>query len=370
MNLSAGFFLSFAFLALTWKNVYSQGSWIVKKSFAAPSTETNGLAWDGEHLWHSYNYSPGYIYEIDTGSGRVLKKITTNINNPGDLTWLKGFLWVVDEGDWRLYKVDPADGKILDFIEVGWDIPGHDTIMTNGEVEGVESDGTCLWADWSGTYFFQMDPDTKKTVWWYKKTWSGYADGMTFAYNDIYCVTNEFGIIQLDPCTGAKIYTYVEPSGQGTWGPEGMTFDGQYWWYADNDQDIIYQIELTDDYQTKRRSLNKTHFVCSDTVAGKEKEAAFKQHFACNFHPNPSYTGNAIIMKIASPSPLPSSISILYYTINGSAAGAIKADNMGGNLNGIYHINGLFTKGAPKGIYIITFTIDKQIHAEKLLYLD
>jgi hypothetical protein len=62
----------------------------VLKSFAAPDDKAKGLAWDGQHLWHSNEH--GMLYKINPNNGEVLETIQGFVYG-SLLTWDGHSLW-------------------------------------------------------------------------------------------------------------------------------------------------------------------------------------------------------------------------------------------------------------------------------------
>ncbi|HEY4295636.1 MAG TPA: glutamine cyclotransferase [Paraburkholderia sp.] len=74
-----------------------------------------GTAFDGEHL---FQIAEGRIRKIDPQSGRVLATIPAP-GGSGDsgLTWAEGTLWVGHYPERKIYQIDPGTGAILRTIE-------------------------------------------------------------------------------------------------------------------------------------------------------------------------------------------------------------------------------------------------------------
>ncbi|HEY4298870.1 MAG TPA: glutamine cyclotransferase, partial [Paraburkholderia sp.] len=74
-----------------------------------------GTAFDGEHL---FQIAEGRIQKIDPQSGRVLATIPAP-GGSGDsgLTWAEGTLWVGHYPERKIYQIDPGTGAILRTIE-------------------------------------------------------------------------------------------------------------------------------------------------------------------------------------------------------------------------------------------------------------
>jgi streptogramin lyase len=215
-------------------------------SFPAPTSQTNGLAWDGQYLWHSNERQP-IMYKIDPTNGEVVGSITTKVPNQGDITWLDGSIWVNSEDEHAIYRIDPNNGSTIKrwFLDVG----------DFRQMEGMATDGRFLWANGGGEHVFQIDPVSEKIIHRYTAFFGGYADGFAYAWGSLFMSTNSTQILEIDPCSGGIHDFFNAPSGTG-FGPEGMTFDGENLWYADNTEDIIYKIRLVDDFLVKRAAIH------------------------------------------------------------------------------------------------------------------
>jgi glutamine cyclotransferase len=91
----------------------------------------SGLAWAEGSLWVGH-YRARKIYQIDPGTGAILRTIESNRFVTG-VTWIDGELWhATGEGEQiELRRVDPQTGEVVETVE-----------MPRGvRVSGLESDG-------------------------------------------------------------------------------------------------------------------------------------------------------------------------------------------------------------------------------------
>ena len=105
----------------------------VVASIPAPGGGTDsGLAWAEGTLWVG-QYRARKIYQIDPGTGAILRTIESNRFVTG-VTWVDGELW---HGTWEgeesdLRRIDPQSGEVLQTIEMP---PG-------ASISGLESNGS------------------------------------------------------------------------------------------------------------------------------------------------------------------------------------------------------------------------------------
>jgi glutamine cyclotransferase len=112
-----------------------------------------GTAFDGEHL---FQIADNRIQKIDPKSGRVLATILAP-GNGGDsgLAWAEGSLWVGHYRNRKIYQVDPGTGAVLRTIE------------SNRFVTGVTwVDGELWHATWEGeeSNLRRVDPQTGEVL--------------------------------------------------------------------------------------------------------------------------------------------------------------------------------------------------------------
>lgn len=232
------------------------GSWEIGDSFFAPSSQTNGLTFDGNYLWHTNDFQP-ILYKIDPFTGLVVSQEATKVPDQGDLEYSDGFLYICSENRHILYKVNMATGATVDTIQVhgipiGRAGPNRrDSI----QMEGVTFDGFNVWVDGGTNIIIRVDLSTKKSYRYIMPLEMGYLDGMTWAFDHLWVVTNNATIYELDPCTMGILDRFDAPANVGG-GPEGFAFDGENLWFADNELDKIYKIILKDKLLTKRAATS------------------------------------------------------------------------------------------------------------------
>src|SRR6185503_14263639 len=100
-----------------------------------------GTAFDGRHL---FQLAGDRILKIDPKTGKVLASIpAAGGGRDAGLTWAEGTLWVGQYRDRKIYQIDPGTGAILRTIESNRFVTGVTWIdgeLWHGTWEGDESD--------------------------------------------------------------------------------------------------------------------------------------------------------------------------------------------------------------------------------------
>ena len=100
-----------------------------------------GTAFDGRHL---FQIAADRIQKIDPQTGRVLATVPApGGGGASGLTWAEGTLWVGKYRDRKIYQIDPGTGAILRTIESNRFVTGVTWIegeLWHGTWEGDESD--------------------------------------------------------------------------------------------------------------------------------------------------------------------------------------------------------------------------------------
>lgn len=131
-------------------------------SFRPPGFGTDvanlGLAYGGGWLWalgFSINSGPRDLYRIDPATGRIAQTLTTAFRPPGfgndviplSLAYGDGHLWAlgfsINNGPRPLYKIDPANGSIVQTLTTPFRPPGFGNDYAN---LGMAYGGGYLWA--------------------------------------------------------------------------------------------------------------------------------------------------------------------------------------------------------------------------------
>jgi hypothetical protein len=103
------------------------------------------LAWDGTNLWVSSQLNEDTLYQVDPSDGTIITSIPSPVSGSGvfirALEWIDSHLWVFGDQetgagtDFRVWKVDPSDGSIVDSFDAN----------VIGFPGGMTYDGTWLW---------------------------------------------------------------------------------------------------------------------------------------------------------------------------------------------------------------------------------
>ena len=172
----------------------------ILKTLAAPAYWTTGLAWDGKYLWavderggipKGDEFFSGYLYMIDTATGKILHATELSFSAPQDITFEGNYLWLLDKKTNKLVKINPYDGTSI----IEYESPAYGCT-------GLCFDGKYLWV--SNNY-----------------------------RNEIYMV---------NPADGSVIMILSSPDEY----PRGMAYDGKYLWLVDSQTDMIYKIVRKD----------------------------------------------------------------------------------------------------------------------------
>ena len=225
------FFLLIFLFYLTVDIVSAQVGQVVH-SIPSPADRPTGLTWDGQYLWVA-DIGTNQIYKLDPADGKVVLSFQGPINATiNGLTWDGRHLWCSDNGDNNIiYKLDADSGKVV-----------HNFKAPTGSPRGIAFDGKDLWYQDSATNFlYKIDTlsgsilqsfkapagNNRGLVWDGKQLWSSDKE-----YDELYQIdTMHQSIIQILPSPG----TY----------PYGLAFDGKYIWSADYETDTIYKLSVT-----------------------------------------------------------------------------------------------------------------------------
>jgi YVTN family beta-propeller protein len=223
------------------------------------------LAWDGTNMWVA-NQGDNTIMRIDIDTLEVVSTIPVG-KSPDNLLWDGKHLWVSNAEDGNLLMVDPETSKIMDTITIG-DLPSK-----------MVWDGTMVWVISRGdNRILSIDPETgsilssilvEPTPKWLN--WDG-KDLWVLSMNSE-SLANSYNLQQIDNDFGEAVQniTYYDPF-------LAMLKDrsGSELWINASDQEIIGQVVLSSDEVEKLHWVYPPEiFKCSPWETGELNAAAW-----------------------------------------------------------------------------------------------
>lgn len=214
-------------------------------SFGFPSgwLYARDAAWDGSALWIGENFN-SRIYKIDPSTGNVLSSFYGPDSNPWGLAWNGVELYSATITmyhyppgdtlpDW-VYQVTTSGSKINK-----WEAPDSPDATPRGAAYDPVT--RSLWlCDYYYDKIYEINP-TNGTV-LSSFTFPGTeARGLTWDGQFLYAIDGPaLALLKMD--TSGTIIDSVSIATLGG-NPEGLTWDGTYFWVTENDTDTIYQID-------------------------------------------------------------------------------------------------------------------------------
>lgn len=210
-------------------------------SFPYPAgwDNTADATWDGQSLWVS-NVADTRIYQIDPSSGSVLSYVDAPANNPYGLACDGIDLYSADYAHTSSYPdflyTLTTSGGILN----SWEVPDS----PNAKPKGAAYDLTTghLWlADSNYDMIYELDPGDGSVI-------SSFAApgpavrGLTWYNGYVFALDDAQDLLyKLD--TAGNIVGSASVAALGG-DPEGLAFDGQYFWITDETALMIYQVDV------------------------------------------------------------------------------------------------------------------------------
>jgi hypothetical protein len=184
------------------------------REFPAPGERLCGLAWDGQHLWHS-DAGEERIYCFDPRGGTIVRSFRCP-HVRTCLAWDGASLWQVAGKPKRLKCLDPADGYVRRELELG-----------SEAACGVEIDGGTFWLTHEEGRIELRSLDDGRVL--RELDALPRIAGITLAGGVLwYAVDHLSLLVAVDPETGRE-RVRCEVAGI----PTGLTWDGTHLWYAD-----------------------------------------------------------------------------------------------------------------------------------------
>jgi hypothetical protein len=186
----------------------------VVDAFPAPGEHLCGLAWDGEHLWHS-DAGTERIYCFTRDGTLVRELACPDVRTC--LSWDGRHLWQVAGRPKRLRCLDAADGAIVRVVEID-----------SERACGIEIDHDAYWLTYEGEGRIELRSLEDNRV---IRSFGAEPRiaGIALADGTLWYAADQLGVlVAVDPATGDE---RERRSVGGT--PTGLTWDGERLWYAD-----------------------------------------------------------------------------------------------------------------------------------------
>jgi sugar lactone lactonase YvrE len=207
------------------------------RGFPSPGDHPEGLAWDGRYLWCN-NHSDGTLYKLDPADGRVVARFSGGSlpATPEGLAWDGEHIWTCDLHTALISKLRETTFVMLTVAQ--FPVP-----RDAGPPIGLCWDGRSLWLTcWAESgLLFELDPErlqvrsrkvlpvdhVEDLAWDGRYLWSAdWLDGVGFA---------------IDPATGDTLHTYRTPGPN----PVGHAWDGTHLWVGDTTRDSIWALDIS-----------------------------------------------------------------------------------------------------------------------------
>lgn len=214
----------------------------VVKSFSAPTTSCGDIAWDGENLWVG-GQNEKKIFKISPIDGHVIKTIPTTIASPYGLTFDGTYLWASDSDNGSIQKIDTLNGSV---------IATYPSFKTNPTRPlGLAWDGKNIWGNDFGVFGGDLDFYKNDSVFvWNPKgelvtahkakgsgpTGLGYGNGFLFSAD-----TKTDQVFVINPSNYTVVDSFAVVGGTH---PNGLAWDGNYLWLANNDDNKLHQLNI------------------------------------------------------------------------------------------------------------------------------
>ncbi len=213
----------------------------------APSSQVQGLAFDGSDLWsaeHTGISQVDLIHRISTTDGTILQTIPTATSTyVGGLAFIGEDLWMTDRNNLQLLSLSTTTGAAVNSIQLD---PDRFFDLNETVILGLAAQEGDLW--FSARF---DDGDVDST---YRITTSGnileafpaagnVPSGLAYDNQSIWFGNNggNSSIDRIDPNTFEVLESYSVPGGNF---PNGLAYDGEFLWIAENGSDAIFKMGI------------------------------------------------------------------------------------------------------------------------------
>ena len=213
----------------------------IEKLFLTPDPQPNGLQAAPDGLW-VIDQRDNCVYKLDYRDGSVLLKLQTEASHASGITLGDGYIWVASTYDRRLLKLDPQTGATV----AAYDTPGAGVVPWRHDEEAPRTGAHGLeWVDgrlWVATppsqTIYQMDPSTMTVVHSFPAP-GPRPHGLAWEDGYLWCAeTSTRSIHKMDPRDGrtVEVMEDVQPD------PHGMTIYQGSLWFCDAESRQVCRI--------------------------------------------------------------------------------------------------------------------------------
>jgi len=199
--------------------------------FPAPGSHLCGLAWDGKYLWHS-DGDTERIYRIDPASGRVSGEVPCPAVRT-DLAHDGTYLWQIAGHPKRIVVLDPKDGMVVRELPLGQDGENACALHVNAGHYwiGWKNEATIVEHDRASHQALATYPAMARIA------------GLTMRADILWFTDFEEGLlVGVERPSGLEIARF-----QLEGNPTGLCWDGSRFWYSDYGGRRICSVQLTQD---------------------------------------------------------------------------------------------------------------------------
>ncbi len=221
------------------KSAWAISPSVIVNAIPSPVQYIADITWSNNYIL-AEGYNEYQIYVLDPADGSVVKTIPTDIQRPYGLTYDGQFLWILDNANKLIEKVNMSDGTVVDTIFINNTTNTYPTGMTwmNGQLWYNDAIGPSMAITGDMTRNIDIFGNTIQCF----SSVGDYPSGLTFDGTYLWTADNSEKLIhQIDPVTFDVIKTIEAPGGNY---PNGLAWDGNYLWVSNNDADTIYQLDV------------------------------------------------------------------------------------------------------------------------------
>ncbi|MCL6452165.1 MAG: hypothetical protein K6T78_00905 [Alicyclobacillus sp.] len=201
----------------------------IDRNFPSPGQHLCGLAWDGNHLWHS-DGTTNRIYQLDADTGVVVRSIKCD-NVRTCLGFDSQYLWQIADKPKRIRVLNPTDGAMIQEIPFSGDTESVCALYVGNHAYWIGSKAT--------GEIEERNRETNEVI--RKLNTHGSVHGMALVGNVMwYTDYPEQVLVAFDLNDENEVGRY-ELSGH----PTGLCFDGQRLWYCDYTNHRIVAVSPT-----------------------------------------------------------------------------------------------------------------------------